>query len=74
MKINYYPETDTLYIKLSSKKSTEFPEEIAPGFVLDFGQNEEIVGIEIDPASNLVDLDQVEMGPNLKKKLRVKGY
>jgi hypothetical protein len=35
MKIAYYPETDSMYIDLSSKESVESTE-ISPGLVLDF--------------------------------------
>ena len=70
MKIDYYPDTDTLYIGLSSKKSAE-SEDVAPGLVLDFGQNQQVVGIEIEHASKMVDLKRLEMGLSLKKKLKV---
>ena len=35
MKLNYYPETDSLYIDLSSKTSTE-SKEVSEGVVLDY--------------------------------------
>ncbi len=59
MKLNYYPETDSLYIDLSEKKSVE-SKEIANGVVIDFDENGKIVGIDIDKASTVVNLQKVE--------------
>jgi uncharacterized protein YuzE len=39
MKLNYYPETDSLYIDLSEKSSVE-SKEISEGVVLDYDVNE----------------------------------
>lgn len=36
-------------------------EEIQPGIVLDFDENQNLVGIDIDRASKLVDLSQIEI-------------
>lgn len=58
MKLNYYPETDSLYIDLSSNTSIE-SREISEGVVLDYDQNGNIVGIDIDNASKKVNLDDV---------------
>jgi len=58
MKLNYYPETDSLYIDLSSNTSIE-SKEISKGVVLDYDQNGNIVGIDIDNASKKVNLDDV---------------
>ena len=71
MKIDYFPDTDTLYIGFSSKPKYNESEEIAPDFVVDFGPNEQVVGIEIEHASTVVDLDRLEMSFSLKKKLKV---
>ena len=59
MKLNYYPETDSLYIDLSEKKSVE-SKEIANGVVIDFDENGKIVGIDIDKASKIVNLQKLE--------------
>lgn len=59
MKFHYYPETDSLYIDLSCKKSTR-SEEVAPGVVLDFDSEGHLVGIDIDHASKLLDLSRLE--------------
>ena len=55
MKLNYYADTDSLYIDLSSKTSIE-SREISPGIVIDYGSDGEIVGIDIDNASKKLDL------------------
>jgi len=59
MKFNYYPETDSLYIDLSEKKSVE-SKEVANGVVIDFDDKGAIVGIDIDRASKIVDLRRLE--------------
>jgi uncharacterized protein YuzE len=50
MKLHYYPETDSLYIDLLDVPGTE-TQEIKPGVVLDFDDNGQLVGIDIDQAS-----------------------
>ena len=59
MKFNYYPETDSLYISLSDKISSD-SQEIAPDIVLDFDSEGKLVGIDIDRASQIVDLTRLE--------------
>jgi uncharacterized protein YuzE len=59
MRFNYYPETDSLYIDLSEKKSAD-SKEIADGVVVDFDENGAIVGIDIDNASKVVNLNRIE--------------
>jgi uncharacterized protein YuzE len=58
MKLKYYKETDSLYIDLSSKTSTD-SQEISEGIVLDYDTEGNIVGIDIDNASKKVDLKEV---------------
>ncbi len=60
MKFNYYPETDSLYIDLIDRTSTE-SQEIRPGVVLDFDAEGRLVGIDIDHASEVVNLAKVEI-------------
>ena len=55
MKLNYYAETDSLYIDLSAKTSTE-SKEISPGIILDYDSEGNLVGIDIDNASKKLDL------------------
>jgi len=45
MKMKYYSDTDSLYIDLSERPSTESLG-VAPGIVLDFDEQNHIVGID----------------------------
>jgi uncharacterized protein YuzE len=58
MKLNYYPDTDSLYIDLSEQPSTE-SREISEGVVLDYDARGNLVGIDIDNASTKVELKQL---------------
>jgi len=58
MKLNYYPETDSLYIDLSEKNSTD-SYEVSEGVVVDYDTDGNIVGIDIDNASKKLDLEQL---------------
>ncbi len=58
MKLNYYAETDSLYIDLSEQPSTE-SREVSEGVVLDYDTKGNLVGIDIDNASKKVQLDQL---------------
>lgn len=55
MKLNYYPETDSLYIDLADRSSIE-SKEVSEGVVLDYDANGNLVGIDIDNASEKLDL------------------
>jgi len=59
MKLQYYPETDSLYIDLTSRTSVDSVE-IADGIVVDFDDERNVVGIDIDHASKHLDLSVVE--------------
>jgi uncharacterized protein YuzE len=59
MKFHYYAETDSLYIDLSEKASAD-SREVAPGVVLDFDAEGHLVGIDIDHASQTVNLSRLE--------------
>lgn len=58
MKLNYYPETDSLYIDLSEHASVE-SREISEGVVLDYDSAGNLVGIDIDNASSKVDIHRL---------------
>ena len=58
MKLNYHPETDSLYIDLSERPSAE-SREISEGVVLDYDADGKLVGIDIDNASNKVELKKL---------------
>jgi len=67
MKMRYYKDTDSLYIDLSEKSSVESLE-IAPGIVVDFDENNNIVGIDIDRASQILNLSELEISSIPSKK------
>jgi len=58
MKLNYYPETDSLYIDLSEKASVE-SKEISEGVVLDYDVEGSLVGIDIDNATKKVQMKEL---------------
>jgi uncharacterized protein YuzE len=70
MRLHYYPETDSLYIDLNERPSSESVE-VASGVVVDFDAEGNIVGIDIDHASEKLDLRTVETEalPVPKRKL-----
>ncbi len=72
MKLHYYPETDSLYIDLSEKTSTD-SQEISPGIVLDFDENGGLVGIDVDNASKNISLSSMEIESRPLANLTVVG-
>ena len=58
MRIAYYPDTDSMYIDLSAKKSSDSTE-VSPGVVLDYDEDGNLVGIDIDNASKILDLKEL---------------
>jgi uncharacterized protein YuzE len=58
MRLNYYPETDSLYIDLAERSSTE-SKEVSQGVVLDYDSDGNLVGIDIDNASQKLDLKKL---------------
>lgn len=58
MKLNYHPETDSLYIDLSSKTSAE-SKEVSEVVVLDCDIDGNVVGIDIDNASKKLNLREL---------------
>ncbi|HKZ40651.1 MAG TPA: DUF2283 domain-containing protein [Candidatus Hodarchaeales archaeon] len=58
MKLNYYPDTDSLYIDLSERPSVD-SREISEGVVLDYDTDGNLVGIDIDNASLKTNLKEV---------------
>jgi uncharacterized protein YuzE len=57
MKLNYYPDTDSLYIDLSSRQSVE-SREVSEGVILDYDAQGNLVGVDIDHASRKLDLER----------------
>ena len=58
MKLNCYPDTDSLYIDLSRRPSVE-SREISEGVMLDYDASGHVVGIDIDNASLKVELHEL---------------
>ena len=58
MKLNYYPDTDSLYIDLSSRTSVD-SREVSDGIVLDYDVDGNLVGIDIDQASLKLDFKEL---------------
>ena len=54
MKLNYYPETDSLYIELQSGPGVE-AREISSGLAADLDASGRIVGLDIDHAVKRID-------------------
>ncbi|MFQ5712756.1 MAG: DUF2283 domain-containing protein [Candidatus Scalinduaceae bacterium] len=71
MKLNYYSDTDSLYIDLSSKTSTE-SRKISPGIVLDYDGEGDLVGIDIDNASKKLDLKDLTLN-NFPAKVHIES-
>jgi uncharacterized protein YuzE len=59
MKLHYDQETDSLYIDLNSRPSAD-SREIQDGVVIDFDAKGKIVGIDIQHASEVLDLATLE--------------
>ena len=59
MKLQYDRETDSLYIDLNARPSVD-SREIQDGLVIDLGANGHIVAIDIQHASQLLDLETLE--------------
>jgi uncharacterized protein YuzE len=58
MRINYYADTDSLYIDLSSKPSVD-SREVSEGIVLDYDADGNLVGIDIDQASTKLEIKEL---------------
>ena len=58
MKLNYDPETDSLYIDLFARPGVE-SREISDGVVLDYDGDGVLVGIDIENASVNIDLTEL---------------
>lgn len=61
MRISYHKDTDSLYIHLNERRTSE-SEEVAPDTVLHFDENGEVTGFEIySEAGHRVDLSELEI-------------
>jgi uncharacterized protein YuzE len=59
MKLHYDQETDSLYIDLNARPSVD-SREIQDGLVIDFDARGQVVGIDIQHASQVLDLATLE--------------
>jgi uncharacterized protein YuzE len=60
VKLHYYPETDSLYIELRDRPGTDV-QEVGDGIVVDLDADGNPVGIDIDTASQRLDLSPLEL-------------
>lgn len=60
MKFHYYQDTDSLYIELRDDPSTD-SQEVKPGIILDFDVSGNLVGIDIEHASEAANLSRLEI-------------
>ena len=58
MTFDYYPDTDTLYIALR-KGSSASTDEVAPDVILDFDEDEQVIGITLEHASRQTDIRSI---------------
>ena len=68
MKLHYYPEIDSLYVELKATPGSETLE-VADGLNVDLDDKGEVVGFDIDHASQRLDLSTLET-----KSLPVRSY
>lgn len=67
MKLNYYSETDSLYIDMSEAPSVD-SKPVSDGVVLDYDKDGNLVGIDIDNASKKIDLAELVLNKLPMKK------
>ena len=59
MRLHYYADTDSLYIDLATAPSVD-SQEISEGLVADYDDQGRIVGLDIQHASERLDLSTIE--------------
>lgn len=59
MKLQYYPDTDSLYFELKPDPGAQM-REISDGPIVDLDADGEVVGFDIDHASQRFDLSTLE--------------
>jgi uncharacterized protein YuzE len=59
MNITYNDKTDLLYIRLDDRKQDIVNKRVSEDLVVDVGENDKIIGIEIMDASRHVALDKL---------------
>ncbi|MCY4575661.1 MAG: DUF2283 domain-containing protein [Chloroflexi bacterium] len=69
MKLHYYPDTDSLYVEFSDRPGTQTIE-VTDGLNVDLDANGQVVGFDIDQASQRLDLSTVETGALPLRKIK----
>ena len=59
MIVQYHPGTDLLYLRFDERQQQVVNRQVSEGVVLDIGEGDRIVGVEILGASMRLDLSQV---------------
>lgn len=59
MEILYNSRTDLLYLRLDDRKQEVINQRVSEDIVLDIGENDRIIGIEILDASRNLNLDRL---------------
>ncbi len=59
MNISYNDKTDLLYIRLDDRKQDVMNRRVSEDIVLDIGENDRIIGIEILDASKHITLERL---------------
>ena len=59
MKLHYYPETDSLYVELKAGPGAE-TREVSDGLNVDLDAAGDVIGFDIDRASERLDLTTLE--------------
>ncbi len=59
MKLHYYPETDSLYVEFKAQPGVDTIE-VTEGLNVDIDADGEVVGFDIDHASQRLDLHTLE--------------
>ncbi|MFH1739296.1 MAG: DUF2283 domain-containing protein [bacterium] len=60
MRIEYFPDTDSLYIELANRPGSD-TREIEEGIILDVDDQGRAVGLDIDQASKHLDLNRLNL-------------
>jgi uncharacterized protein YuzE len=59
VKLHYYPDTDSLYVEFQRRPSVD-TREIAPDLRLDLDEHGRPVGLDIDHASKILELETLD--------------
>ena len=59
MQIHYNSKTDLLYLRLDDRKQPVVNRQLSDDIVLDIGENDRIIGIEVLAASKHLNLDRL---------------